>query len=110
MYLSNQISSSHDNATDTSWIEDGATYLMADENSLYFVQSFVGRNMEPTDKIWRLDPNGENRKILMELEPNQRLPQAVASDGTYLYMVIETVSQDASSSYSLYRTCLLYTS
>ena len=62
--------------------------------------------MEPTDKIWRLDPNGENRKILMELEPNQRLPQAVASDGTYLYMVIETVSQDASSSYSLYRTSI----
>ena len=84
VYLSNQISSSHDNATDTSGIEDGATYLMADENSLYFVQSFVGRNMEPTDKIWRLDPNGENRKILMELEPNQRLPQAVASDGAYL--------------------------
>lgn len=106
VYLSNQISSSHDNATDTSWIEDGATYLMADENSLYFAQSFVGRNMEPTDKIWRLDPNGENRKILMELEPNQRLPQAVASDGAYLYMVIETVSQDASSSYSLYRTSI----
>lgn len=106
IYLSSQLTSSHDDSSDTSWIKDGATFLFVDDSSLYFSQNFAGNNANCNDKIWRLDLNGGNRDLLIELNSNQRLTHSVATDGTFFYTTIETVSQDASSTYALYRIAI----
>lgn len=107
VYLSSEIASEHNGETDPSWISDGASYLFADDDAIYFAQNFAQTGMQATDKLWRLDSNGENRRLLTEFEPNQRLSQTVASDGEFLYTVVETVSSNAQSAPSLYRISIV---
>ena len=45
----------------------------------------------PYTGIWKAEPNGNNRNLLFQFQPNQNIVNGIAADEEYLYITVQEV-------------------
>lgn len=105
IYLSSQVTGTHTDSTDTSWLPStvGGCYLtLTDENLILFklnTPAFADdASEEAQGYIARYDLNGSERRVLTQLAPNETIADGcIVSDSNNLYYLEYFVNEDGST-------------
>lgn len=95
VYLSSEVSAYPKTEQDPSWFKDGVNSLFIVEDKLYAVYPGALFNSTSEAKpacIYQMDPDGSNRKILLEFRSGQQLTQSIVTDGDSIYTTIQTAT------------------
>lgn len=118
IFLCNKPSCKHDNENCTSYLPSllgGTSQLYLDEKYLYILcpievpleteqtEEFISGEMKVQYKMYRMDLDGGNRKITMELDKNVDIQSTCFSQANYLYIIADEAKEDQSIQKSLLR-------
>ena len=112
IYLCNMPNCTHDNDRCTSWCTytAGGSYLFTslDGQKLYYVQrgteDGAASDGASTGKIFVMNADGSEKKVLVDIGANGRISDAIAADSQSIYIDINTVdSWDADPQTELWR-------
>ena len=91
IYLSSDLSSTHDNSTDSSWFSNSIVSLFVIDQKLYY----VGASEQGNPCIYETQLNGSQRKKIVDLPSSASMVRGIATDGESLYTTLDFVSPDA---------------
>lgn len=105
VYLSSQVTSTHNDSTDTSWLPStvgGCYFALSDTNLILFklnTPAFADDDSEETQGyIARYDLNGSNRQVLAKLSSNETIADGcIVSDSKNIYYLEYFVNEDGSN-------------
>ena len=105
IYLSNQITGTHTDSTDTSWLPStvgGCYFALTNENLILFklnTPAFPNDSSEDAKGyIARYDLNGSNRQVLTQLASNETIADGcIVSDSKNIYYLEYFINEDGST-------------
>lgn len=102
IYLSSDVASAHDTPSDTSWIEQNASFLFVLNEMLYCVT----HNFDSATVIYEMSLTGSNRRVVLTLPDSCTMTRGIATDEESLYTTLEYVNAQAQQVYGLYQLSL----
>lgn len=103
VYLCNRADCTHDNESCTSWFDgyiDLSLVMNLQKTKLFVFKS--GSVEEGTfPQIYVMDPNGANRKMLVQFKANERFIDGCAADSENLYFAVDVVDHSGATSKEL---------
>lgn len=84
--LCSQANCAHDSDSCTAWLSKNTScYLFSWQDKLYML---TDENMESPSTLWEMEPNGQDRRKLLELESNQLIVGTILGQGRQLYFTL----------------------
>lgn len=81
--LCSQANCAHDSDSCTAWLAKNTDcYLFYWQDKLYMLTS---SSLESSDTLWEVEPNGQDRRKLLELESHQTIGGTILASGRQLY-------------------------
>lgn len=90
-YLCNRPECLHKDENCPSWIaSDSCLIFTGGTGHNIFILQLETYN-SPYTGIWKAEPNGNNRNLLFQFQPNQNIVNGIAADEEYLYITVQEV-------------------